>query len=162
MARPAQRHVHATNFACDEDYYQFQGDTSYGIDTNITKIYANATHTTPGSTSQFLPRDEWLKLTQYQRKKIIAKRCIAIGSSPGGLARSSPPIQRVNNHLTIDHVNIDDIIEYTVNTHLVTETEDGEDNNPPADMLLAHMYGQSTSITWRHLSCSCCQARQRW
>jgi hypothetical protein len=54
-------------------------------------------------------------------------------------------VQRVNAHLLEDHVNLDDIIEYTINTHLVHEVGNEIDTNKQPDMLLAHMSGQLPS-----------------
>jgi hypothetical protein len=148
--RPTQRNVHATNLAVDEDYFSHPDHTSCGIDTDLTEIYANATQTTvPGSgTSQFLPRNKWLKLTQEQPDEINAKRRNSMGNSSGGHARPSPQMHRLNTHMVEDRVHLDDIIEYTINTHLVQETDNGEDttSNPPPDLLLAHMAGCSASV----------------
>jgi hypothetical protein len=48
------------------------------------EIYANATHTTnPGSTSPFIPREQWIQLTQKQRDAILDKRCKTTGNPPG-------------------------------------------------------------------------------
>jgi hypothetical protein len=78
-----ERNVHATNLAVDEDYYSHPDHTLYGIDRDLTKIYANATQTavpgTSSGTSQFLPRDQWLKLTQEQRDEILAERRKSMG-----------------------------------------------------------------------------------
>ena len=74
-AKPAQRNVYAAGLTYDADWNSPQDDTVYGIDTDIMEIYANAAHTTtPSSTSQFIPREQWLQLTQEQRDAIIDKR----------------------------------------------------------------------------------------
>ena len=146
-AKPAQRNVYAAGLTYDADWNSPQDDTVYGIDTDIMEIYANATHTTtPSSTSQFIPREQWLQLTQEQRDAIIDKRRKANSSSSGGQPRPTQPMRRVNTHVMEDHVNLDDIIEYTVNNHSVQEVVNGEESaNPSSDMLLAHMSGQSAS-----------------
>jgi hypothetical protein len=107
------------------------------------EIYANATHTTTSdNTSQFVPREKWLQLTQEQRDAIFDKRRKENGNPSGGGTRPKPPMRRVNTH----HVNLDDIIEYTVDNRLLQETTTGEDTYPQPDMLIAHMSGQSTSV----------------
>jgi hypothetical protein len=110
------------------------------------EIYANATHTTnPGNASPFIPREQWIQLTQEQRDAIFDKRWKTTGNPPGGRIPSSQPMLRVNAHLLEDHVNLDDIIEYTVNTHLVHEVSNEVDTTEQPDMLLAHMSRQSPS-----------------
>jgi hypothetical protein len=144
--RPAQRNIYATNITYNVDYdYQYE-DTPHGVGTDTMEIYANATHTTsPGSTSPFIPSEQWLQLTQEQRDAILDKRCKTSGNPPGGRIPSSQPVRRVNAHLLEDHVNLDDIIEYTFNTHLVHEVSNEVDTTEQPDMLLAHMSGQSPS-----------------
>jgi hypothetical protein len=110
------------------------------------EIYANATHTTnPGSTSPFIPHEEWIQLTQEQRDAILDKRRKTTGNPPGGRVPSSQLVQGVNAHLLEDHVNLDDIIEYTVNTHLLHEVSNEFDTTKQPDMLLPHKSGQSPS-----------------
>jgi hypothetical protein len=144
-ARPAQRNINATNVAYDIDYdYQYEYTPHVG--TNIMEIYARATHNTnPGSTSPFIPREQWIQLTQEQRDAILDKRHKTTGNPPGGRVPSSQPVRRVNAHLFEDHVNLDDIIEYTVNTHLVHEVSNEVDTTNQPDMLLAHMSGHLPS-----------------
>jgi hypothetical protein len=98
---------------------------------DIMDIYANATHTTNhGSTSPFIPREKWIQLTE---EPILDKHC----KTTGNRVPSSQPVRRVNAHLLEDHVNLDDIIEYTVNTHLVHEVSNEVDTTEQHDMLLA-------------------------
>jgi hypothetical protein len=54
-------------------------------------------------------------------------------------------MRRVDTHTIDDHVNIDDIIESTVNNHSLTGMGNGEATNLPVDTLLAYISGQSTS-----------------
>jgi hypothetical protein len=54
-------------------------------------------------------------------------------------------MQNVQANLLEGHVNLDDIIEYTVNTHLVHEVSNDVDITDQPDMLVAHMSGQWTS-----------------
>jgi hypothetical protein len=70
-AQPAQRNIYATNVAYDIDYDYQQEDTPHGVGTDIMEIYANATHTAnPGSTSPFIPREQWIQFSQEQRDVI--------------------------------------------------------------------------------------------
>jgi hypothetical protein len=127
-ARPAQCNIYATNVAYDVDYDYQHEDTPHGVGTDIMEIYANETHTTNhGSTSPFIPREQWIQLTQEQQDAILDKSCKTTGNSPGGCVPSSQPVRRVNAHLLEDHVNFDDIIEYTANTHLVHEVSNEVD-----------------------------------
>jgi hypothetical protein len=145
--RPTHRNVYATNLEYDEDCFASQDYTSYGIDTDIMEIYANATHTTkPDNTSQLIPWDKWLQLTQKQRDATLDKQRKENSNPSGGGTRPKPPMRRFNTHTTKDHVNMDEIIEYTFNTHLLQETNAGEDTKSESDMLIVHMSGQSTSV----------------
>jgi hypothetical protein len=54
-------------------------------------------------------------------------------------------MRRVNAQLLEDHVNLDEIIEYTVNAHLVHKVSNEVDTTNQSDMLLAHMSGQLPS-----------------
>jgi hypothetical protein len=110
------------------------------------EIYAYATHTTnPGSTSPFFPREQWVQLTQEQRDAILDKRSKTTGNTPGGHVPSSHPVRHVNAHLSEDQVNLDYIMEYTVNTHLVHVVRNEVYTTKQPDILLAHMSGQSPS-----------------
>jgi hypothetical protein len=140
--RSGQRKVYATGVLYDGEDYEPPDNTSYGIDTDIMEIYANATDTRSRGSTQFIPRDEWLKLSQERRDEILAKRKNERGTATPSKPRFPPP-RKVNVHDLHDHVNLDDIIEYTVNTHLVDSSGDEEGHNPSADTLLAYMSGRS-------------------
>jgi hypothetical protein len=102
----------------------YDSDTSYGVGTDIMEIYANATHTTnPGSTSPFISCEQWMQLTQEQHDAILDKQQKTTGSPSGRRAHSTQPMGHVNAHILEDHVNLDDIIEYTVNIHTVHEVK---------------------------------------
>jgi hypothetical protein len=91
-ARQAQHNMYATKVAYDLDYDYPHDDTSYSVGTDIMEIYANATHTiNPGSTSPFIPREQWIQLTQEQRDAILDKRRKTTGSPPGGCVPSNQP-----------------------------------------------------------------------
>jgi hypothetical protein len=126
----------------------------YTIDTDVTEIIALMSNTqapkNPVQNGQFtnrLPREVWDKLTQAQRDEFIAKRRAErekmygnTNTKPGGFARRS-----VNFHDQSDTVNIDDIIDYTVNTHEThdrSDTSDDQDKHPD-DTLLAYMAGRT-------------------
>jgi hypothetical protein len=89
-ARPAQRNIYATNVAYDAVYNYQHEDTPHGVGPDIMEIYANATHTTNhGSTSPFIPREQWIQLTQEQCDAILDKRRKTTGNPPGGRVPSS-------------------------------------------------------------------------
>jgi hypothetical protein len=71
-ARPEPRNIYATNIAYEVDYDYPHDDTSYSVGTDIMEIYTHPAHTTnPGSTSPFIPREQWMKLTQEQGDAIL-------------------------------------------------------------------------------------------
>jgi hypothetical protein len=110
------------------------------------EIYASATHTTNSSSmSPFIPREQWIKITQEQSDTILDKRPKTTGNPSGGHIPSSQPVQRVNAHLLEDHVSLDDIIEYTINTHVVHEVTNEVDTTEQPAMLVAQMSGQLPS-----------------
>jgi hypothetical protein len=100
--------------------------------------------TNPGIMSPFIPHEQWIQLTQEQRDAILDKRRTTTGNPPGRVP-SSQAVRRVNAHLLEDHVNLDDIIEYTVNIYLVHEVSNEVDTTKQPDMLLAHTSGQLPS-----------------
>jgi hypothetical protein len=59
------------------------------------------------------------------------------------------PKHQVNSHHVVDTMSIDDIIDYTVNTHEIGMNDDDDDDDSKAsdstDTLLAHMAGRSLS-----------------
>jgi hypothetical protein len=121
-------------------------NTPHGVGTDTMKSYTDATHTkNPGSTSTFIPREKWIQLTQEQRDGILDTHRKTTGNRPGGRVPSSQPVRRVNDHLLEDHVNLDDIIECTVNNHLVHEVSNVVDTTKKPDMLLEHMSGEMPS-----------------
>jgi hypothetical protein len=114
-----QRNIYYRRCIYDIDYNYPHKDTTHSFGTDVMEIYANTTHTTnPSDTSPFIPREQWIQLTQEQREAILDK-CRMTTSPTGGQIPSNQPMKRVNAHLLEDHVNLDDIIEYTINTHLV-------------------------------------------
>jgi hypothetical protein len=119
IAHQAQRNIYATNVENEVDYNYPHEDATHGV---IMEIYADVTHTTNlGSTSPFIPLEQWIQLAQEKRDVIFDKRLKTTGSPPGGRVPSNQPMRRVNAHLMEGHVKLDDIIEYTINTPLVHE-----------------------------------------
>jgi hypothetical protein len=106
------------------------------------EIYAHATTTAnQGSRYTSIPREQWMQLTQEQQDAILDKRRNTTGSPHRGRVPTNQPIRRVNSHLLEDHVKLDDIIEYTINSHLVHEVSNEVDITNQPDMLLAHLSG---------------------
>jgi hypothetical protein len=95
--------------------------------------------------SPFIPREQWIQLTQEQCDANLDKRRKTTGNPPAGRVPSNQTMRHVNAHLLEDLVNLDDIIEYTVNTHLVHEVSNEVDTPIQPDMRLAHMFGQLPS-----------------
>jgi hypothetical protein len=95
--------------------------------------------------SPFIPREQWMQLTQEQRNAILDKRHKTTGSPPGGHGPTNQPMRRVNAHILEDHVNLDDIIEYTINSHLEHEVSNEVDTTKQPDIFLAHMSWQVPS-----------------
>jgi hypothetical protein len=50
---------------------------AFNLDTNISKFLAHATNMRPnnGKPDNFLPRDEWYKLTTSQKEALMAEKC---------------------------------------------------------------------------------------
>jgi hypothetical protein len=51
--------------------------------------------------------------------EIVAKQCAERGTQVGSGSGLNPVVWRVNAHKVQDALNIEDIIEYTINTHLL-------------------------------------------
>jgi hypothetical protein len=65
------------------------------------------------------------------------------------VSKSKPfqPRHQVNSHYVSDMVNIDEIIDYTVNTHEIGGNNDEDEKaSDSMDTLLAHMAGCSSSL----------------
>ena len=120
-----KRAVYSTTTSNDDDNYQVDNDLKgeyevFKVDTDVSDILVHSSNSTylsnkpktfPGSEknkSSFLPRDEWNKLTQDQKDKLIAKRR---QEKSGNVPYAST--HRVNIHEIEEMVNLDDIVEYT-------------------------------------------------
>ena len=131
----------------DEAYYDAHQTELYTLGTDVSEIYANASNTFQGwsqpnrNNSSFIPREEWLKLSQEQRDELIAKRRKERGAQGGTDSSNRNQHRQVHVHDIQDDVNLDDIIEYTVNVHSIHDTF--ADSEPSSNSLLAHMAGQT-------------------
>ena len=87
-------------------------------------------------------------MTPERREEILAKRRKEKGSGPASRPFALPPARKANTHDITEVVNIDDLIEYTANTHLAAaSTADTDCEEPSQSDLLAHMAGRSQSGT---------------
>jgi hypothetical protein len=155
-----KRAVYTTMISEDDQdpYYDTthdEGYAVYNIDTDISDIMVNATSTSRfGSntsygkeTSTFLPREEWNKLTQEQKDRLIAKRRQERMTSNNGNHKPFPSQRQANVHGITDLVDLDDIIDYAVMNHDVGISGDDGDNKESVesnDELLAFMAGRET------------------
>ena len=150
-----KRAVYTTTVETDLDTYQGgnndEGYAVYNIDTDISDIMmVNSTNTSSDgtNTSSFLPRDEWDKLTQEQRDRLIAKRRQERMNQRNGNRKPFQAKRQANVHDVSDVVNLDDLIDYAVMNHDVGTSEtvddkfDGDDGD---DKLLAYMAGRTSS-----------------
>jgi hypothetical protein len=147
---PGKRNVYSANFTQDDDFYYTHHGHTYGVDTDVTDILSHtATMQFKAKSSGncndkklFIPREEWLKPSPENREEIITTRrnerstCFSENPPP------YTPVQHVNVHDTQEVVNVDNIIEYTANAHLSTETSgNGEESSYSLDASLAHISG---------------------
>jgi hypothetical protein len=97
-----------------------------------------------GGNASFIPREEWLKVSPEKRTELVAKRRKECAVQQGSYQPCNIPVQRVNLHDTQEVVNLDDIIEYTANTHVVHSIDHSTDayTVESTDTLLAHMAGR--------------------
>jgi hypothetical protein len=80
-----------------------------------------------GGNTSFIPRAEWLKLSREQCIELLAKRHKERAVQKGSYQTRNITVRHVNLHDTQDLVNLDDIIEYTANTHVVHSDDHGTD-----------------------------------
>jgi uncharacterized membrane-anchored protein len=149
-----KRAVYTTTVETDPDMYQSgnndEGYAVYNIDTDISDIMmVNSTNTSSDgqNTSSYLPRDEWDKLTQEQRDRLIAKRRQERMNQRNGNRKPFQAKRQANVHDVSDVVNLDDFIDYEVMNHDVgkIETDDIKGNVDDGDTLLAYMAGRTSS-----------------
>jgi hypothetical protein len=115
----------------------------YNVDTDVSEIMVNAGM----QKSSFLPRDEWNKLSDEEKERLIAKRRQERLNSASGTRKSYPPRQ-ANVHDIGDVINLDDIVDYTVMKHDVVSSgeEDDKVKSDDDDALLAYMAGRTSSL----------------
>jgi hypothetical protein len=124
------------------------------LTTLLRRLCANATDTNQsgrrqeyGNKKTFVPWDQWIKLSQEQKDKLIAERKKEQMNSNNGKPRTSYPPRQANAHGVDELVDIDDIIDYTMLNHDGSVDDDDDDNGNTADGdgLLAYMAGRSSS-----------------
>jgi hypothetical protein len=125
----------------DPDYKAYQ------IDMDISNMFVRAINTNQSGNNKhnvepwtnFLPIDEWEKMTQDQNDKLICN---------AGYKESSQTKLQAKLNDVGDLLNIDDIIDYTINTHEVETLEIDDENkesDTSKDVLLPHMAGHGSS-----------------
>jgi hypothetical protein len=135
----------------DGEYEVFQ------VDTEITDIMAYATDTSKDGyqgkpASSFIPRDEWNKLSQEQKDRLIAKRRQERMKQYSGNWKPNQPRRQVNVYDVSNVVHANTLIDYAIMNHDVLPpipTEYTTDASPSsdADTLLAYMAGRGTEET---------------
>ena len=114
----------------------------FHVDTEVSDIMAFATDTKRFSNRQQgnqktstarLPREEWNKMTQEQRNKVIERIRQERQARSGGKPKPFTPHRQGNVHDVSDVVDIDDIIDYTIMNHAVDINEGRENLNEDAD-----------------------------
>jgi hypothetical protein len=109
-------------YACkiEDDDHSYHGDDDccdgyavYNIDTNIGDIMVNSTNTSRfGNNSKFVPREEWAKMPQEERDRLIAKQRQEQMNSIGGNRKPTSSARQANIHNIGDYVDLDNIIDY--------------------------------------------------
>lgn len=144
---------------------EFESDTytdtyeAYRVDTDVEDIMAHATDTNRsgnrppyGSNKTFIPWDQWTKLSQEQKDKLIAERQKERMNNVHSKPRVPYPPRQANVHNVDESVDIDDIIDYTILNHEVALTDDDtKGTSTDNDSLLAYMAGRSSSRVTVHL-----------
>ena len=125
----------------DEHYELYD---MYNVDTDISDIMVNAGE----QKSSFIPREEWNRLPDEEKERLIAKRRQERLNLASGNRKSYPPRQ-ANVHEVGDVINLDDIVDYSVMKHDVVSAGEGDDDKvkpPEDDALLAYMAGRTLSV----------------
>jgi hypothetical protein len=121
-------------------------NTVFKVDTDVGDLmvhYTNANHNSNTQAngigkpkSNFIPREEWIKLSQDQKDQLVGKRRQEMMKDKP-LATSS----KINQHKAEELLNLDDLIEYAAIHHSVTEQESHYQDTFKDNALLAHMAG---------------------
>jgi hypothetical protein len=125
----------------------------FHVDTEISDILAFSSSTTrsfnnvqkvEGANKSFIPREEWLKLTESQREEILAKR-------RQERMKDNKGKRQVNMHDVTDLISLDDLLEYQINQHTMTPDDECPSNGTPSEpsdnTILAYMAGRSPSTS---------------
>jgi hypothetical protein len=157
-----KRAAYATETSRDYLTYPFDDTTDgeyevFQVDNAIDDIMSFTTNTSKGGyqgkpNSNFIPRDEWNKLSQDQKDQLIAKRLQERIKQNGGNWKSNQPRRQVNVHNVNDLVHVDTLIDYAIMNHDVvppnlTEETTNESPATDADTLLAYMAGRGSEGT---------------
>jgi hypothetical protein len=156
-----KRAVYATAITNDDGDYPFDDNPDgeyevFKVDTDISDIMVHASNTNrfgsqqgTGNKSTFLPREEWNKLTQEKKDELIAKRRQERMKNSNGNYKPFQPSRQVNLHEIEDMVNLDDIVDYTVNNHTIasSDEQDPKDVTTNDDVLLAFMAGRGSDTS---------------
>ena len=142
-----KRAVYASNFDnVDVREHDDRNDAyeMYNVDTDVSDIMVNAGE----QKSSYIPREEWNKLSDEDKERLIAKRRQERLNSANRNRKSYPPRQ-ANMHDVGDVINLDDIVDYTVMKHDVVSSGDGDDKDKSDDddALLAYMAGRTSSLS---------------
>jgi hypothetical protein len=142
--------IHSDDISGNERYYE-----AFTVDTDISEVLAYASNLRPqnGKPDNFLPRDEWNKLTSSQKEALIARR--RAEQQAGGVGSRKHPSQhrrQVSMHNIDSFVNLDDIIDYIVFHHGIHDSlgDTALDNNDShkEDTLLTYMAARANPNTY--------------
>ena len=147
LPKKHKRAVYAADTSIDDVDYHFDDvpDGKYDVfqvDTEVADIMAFTTDTKrfgkqqqggPKASSSRVPREEWNKMTQEQRNKVIAKIRQEQQANNDGKPKTSYPQRQANVHDVNDVVDDNDIIDYAVMSHDVHYAEEGDDPKDSAD-----------------------------
>ena len=103
----------------NERYYE-----AFNVDTDISEVlaYASAARPFNGKPDNFLPRNEWNKLTPSQKEVLIAKRRSEREHGRDGFSQQpTKPRLQVNMHDVDTFVNLDALIDYIVCHHAINQ-----------------------------------------
>jgi hypothetical protein len=152
-----QRNVYAATMEYNKEVcYDSNNTEIFHVDTDTLEIVANTTTTQSmarspsiGRNTSFIPQEEWLKISPKQRTELLAKQRKERVVQQGSYQPRNIPVRHVNLHDTQEVANLDEIIEYTANTHVVCSDGHGIDahNEESTDILLAHMAGRVSAGT---------------
>jgi hypothetical protein len=89
---------------------------------------------------QHIPRDEWEKLSQEERDRVMANNC-------NGSPKQFPPPRHANMHAVEDFVDLESIVDYAVMKHDTAHvnTDDNKIADNEGTALLSYMSGQQSS-----------------